>query len=185
MSATPETLHYTIPDLYRPEFDGKRVELWEGEILEMPPASVPHNLIAMRLNNLLHSLRDHDDSLHALPHGSGVRIADDTMLIPDAGLIRIDPSVNEAIFNHAPEIAVEIVSPSNKPAELIRKRSLYFQGGSEQVWMLHPEGCMAEVFLRDGTVRLFDNCPIVGEGIASGLVIDLKELFRPLVPTHR
>lgn len=48
----------------------------------------------------------------------------------------------------APEICVEVFSPSNSPAEMREKRALYFEAGAEEVWFCHRDGRM-EFFCKD------------------------------------
>ncbi len=42
----------------------------------------------------------------------------------------------------APEICVEILSPSNSSGEIEQKKNLYFENGAEEVWICHAEGLM-------------------------------------------
>ncbi|MEO1495983.1 MAG: Uma2 family endonuclease [Planctomycetota bacterium] len=46
-------------------------------------------------------------------------------------------------FETAPEICVEVLSPSNAPAEIDEKRSLYFAAGAAEVWVCDADGRMA------------------------------------------
>ncbi|MEM6328971.1 MAG: Uma2 family endonuclease [Planctomycetota bacterium] len=49
----------------------------------------------------------------------------------------------------APEICVEMLSPSNSAAEIELKRRLYFDAGAREVWLCHADGRM-EFFLPGG-----------------------------------
>ena len=42
----------------------------------------------------------------------------------------------------APEICVEVLSPTNSPAEIAQKRALYFEAGAREVWICDLEGAM-------------------------------------------
>lgn len=45
-------------------------------------------------------------------------------------------------FTEAPEICVEVLSPSNTPAEMEEKKSLYFDAGADEVWFCEEDGSM-------------------------------------------
>ena len=48
----------------------------------------------------------------------------------------------ETPFPKAPEICVEILSPSNSPAEMTCKRALYFNAGAKEVWQCDEDGVL-------------------------------------------
>lgn len=45
-------------------------------------------------------------------------------------------------FEVAPEVCVEVISPSNSRAELEEKRQLYFDAGAQEVWFCNDDGTM-------------------------------------------
>ena len=47
------------------------------------------------------------------------------------------------LFERAPEICVEILSPSNSIAEIDQKRALYFDAGAGEVWICNPDGSVS------------------------------------------
>jgi Uma2 family endonuclease len=49
---------------------------------------------------------------------------------------------NRSCFPHAPEICVEVLSPSNTEAEIQEKTDLYFDAGAKEVWICVPSGTM-------------------------------------------
>jgi len=48
----------------------------------------------------------------------------------------------QAAFEQAPEICVEVISPSNPDSELGQKKQLYFEAGAEEVWFCLQDGRM-------------------------------------------
>ena len=46
------------------------------------------------------------------------------------------------VFERAPEICVEVISPSNAVSEMVEKKSLYFEAGAEEVWFCQQDGTM-------------------------------------------
>jgi Uma2 family endonuclease len=184
MSAIPnQNPRYTVVDLYRPEFDGSRIELWEGELHEkMPPATYLHNQVIMNLLLMFHDFIARTPGLRILPPGTGCLFEDDTVLIPDLGLHRSPPPIDaRGLLQGAPELAVEVVSPSNSAAELARKRRLYFAAGAEQVWIVYPEEKFIEVYPREGQYRVVADGVLEGDGVVAGLMINVSGVFNVAV----
>ena len=74
----------------------------------------------------------------------GVRATDVAWASSEAMRIR----ANYACFPKAPEICVEVLSPSNTKAEIAEKMALYFDAGAREVWSCSASGLM--VFHRAG-----------------------------------
>lgn len=68
----------------------------------------------------------------------GVKVAD-VVWISDALLQRYEGATPLPV---APEIVVEIASPSNTVAELMRKKELYFARGAQEVWLCDEAGAL-------------------------------------------
>jgi Uma2 family endonuclease len=80
----------------------------------------------------------------------------------------------------APDFAVEIESPSNTQAELLRKMLLYLTGGSRLVWLVRPKQQTVTVYSPDVpecTLGLTDT--LEGGAVLPGFSLPLAELFRP------
>lgn len=82
------------------------------------------------------------------------------------------------IANKAPDLAIEVVSRSNTPKELARKRREYFKAGTTLVWQIYPKSQTVEVYRspsRPRTLALADT--LDGGELMPGLLIPLKTLF--------
>lgn len=167
-------------DLFAPGFPEKFVELIEGELIVMTPSGWDHNEIAYHFVKLFDKFCETHPGLHFAVDNTGFLLQrdPDVMLCPDAALFKWRPRGKRPWMEFAPEIAVEVLSPSNSPAEVSYKRQKYFEAGSEQVWIALPEIQTLEFYFRDGRRILIQGDEIAKcEGIASGLQIDLKKLF--------
>jgi Uma2 family endonuclease len=73
----------------------------------------------------------------------------------------------QVCLTQAPEICVEIVSPSNTRRELTEKKALYFAAGAEEVWFCHCDGRM-QFFRKDApeTSLVSALCPVFPERLA-------------------
>lgn len=119
-----------------------RLELnrW-GHVEMTPPASPGHMRVATRLALLLREMLTGDAFTEcAIVTSSGVKVAD-VVWCSDAFLERnrsalssMQPSLLEA-----PELCIEIMSPSNLLAELSEKSALYLGAGAKEAWIVHHD----------------------------------------------
>ncbi len=63
-------------------------------------------------------------------------------------------STLERIFQGAPEIAIEVVSPTDTAKHLKRKVDVYLEGGSKSVWVVFPEARSVQVYTRESLCEL-------------------------------
>ena len=79
----------------------------------------------------------------------------------------------------APDIAVEVVSPSNTATDMTRKVSEYLAAGSQRVWAVYPTTRTVSVHRADGTtVAYTDEDVITDEELLPGFSLPLTEIFR-------
>ncbi len=127
--------------------DGRKYELVEGEVKEVP-AGVRHDAIVARIIALMFP--------HAQGRGvitassAGYRMVSGNIRSPDVAFIRKEhlPEGKSPIGfgESAPDLAIEVLSPSEDLNELLRKVAEYFESGAQQVWILDPEACRATVY---------------------------------------
>lgn len=87
----------------------------------------------------------------------------------------------EPIPGLVPNLAVEILSPSNTAKEMARKRREYFQVGVELVWIIDPATRTVEVFTSvDQSTLLDESQSLDGGTVLPGLIVALADLFAEL-----
>jgi len=168
-------------ELALPGAPEKFVELIEGELVQTLPPSRKHNVVVWNLVSLFRELCGTRPELDFGGDNEGflVRRDPDTLLSPDACLYRLRPELEKTWLEFAPEIAVEVLSPSNHPAELAYKRHAYFEAGAEQFWVVDPEKKQIQFYHRNGRlVTVTGDETLEGEGIATGMRISLAKAFR-------
>ncbi len=108
-----------------------------GKIL-MSPASNQHGRIQMRIgNNLMNKLRGGEVIAEcSIQTSEGIKVADIAWASDDF----INTFAYKTPYPKAPEICIEIVSPSNSKAELSEKVDLYLAKGAHEVWMVYEDG---------------------------------------------
>ncbi|MCU0797225.1 MAG: Uma2 family endonuclease [Akkermansiaceae bacterium] len=72
----------------------------------------------------------------------------------------------QTVFEQAPEICVEILSPSNSPSEIREKRKLYFDAGAREVWICDLKGTMSFFCSTDEDIPSSHLCPDFPPSIA-------------------
>ena len=77
-----------------------------------------------------------------------------------------------------PDLAVEVLSPGNRPAEIKRKVRDYFLAGIQLVWVIHPIKEYAEIYTSPVKKRRIAGREVLdGQDILPGFALPLKELF--------
>ncbi len=118
------------PDLEKLE---QRIETdRHGHIIMSPPPGSPHSSSQSEIHILLHERLPGGKALVEVPISTvdGVRAADVAWISSE----RFDHIYDHRAYTGAPDICVEVISPSNTTAELAEKRALYFEGGAQEVW---------------------------------------------------
>ena len=84
----------------------------------------------------------------------------------------------EAVPDLVPDLAVEILSKSNTPAEMERKLREYFDAGTRLVWYVYPERREIEVFTSPGDPTLLSEDDVVtGSDVVPGFELPIREWF--------
>jgi Uma2 family endonuclease len=147
--------YLALPD----EFDqnGNRIkdELIGGEVVKMPPASHRHDRIKNRINRLLdrHLDRNPGLAMESLVE-MGAEVSKRDVFVTDVSLVKLERCSDERIFRGAPELAIEVVSPSDTTKGLKAKVDTYLQGGSSTVWVVFPESCSVTIYSGDSIREL-------------------------------
>jgi Uma2 family endonuclease len=137
-----------------PDVDGFHREVVEGELIVLPPAKSGHSEIARRAHRALIALES--GGLARVYMEAGYKLSNNppTWIQPDVSVLRTERALatdGEDYFVNAPDLAVEIVSPSETARDLNRKIDLLLAGGSLAVWVIYPEEQEVRVFVPGGT----------------------------------
>lgn len=102
---------------------------------------------------------------------------------PDVSFVRQErlPSVTARRGFHegAPDLAVEIVSPGDRPAQVAAAVRDYLAAGTPLVWVVDPRVRSITVHQSAKRTRLRDGDRLDGAEILPGLEIDVREIFGP------
>ncbi len=121
--------------------DGVRAELVNGKLYDMAPPSYRHQMIAF---GTAYALRRHVEAhggpCKVVPAPFAVNLFNDgtTYLEPDVSVI-CDPSkIDDSGCNGAPDLVVEVVSPSSRRMDYLIKAARYEQAHVREYWIVDP-----------------------------------------------
>lgn len=129
--------------------EDKRYELDEGELIEMTRPAYKHNRVLIRLTAKLFAYFENNPIGEALNSENLYALSRLTRRAPDLAVILGD---HRAELEHAkvipiiPDIAVEVLSPSESPRTIHRKLKQYFGAGVKEVWIVDPQTTTAEIW---------------------------------------
>src|SRR5205085_2576322 len=104
-----------------------------GRVVMSPPPAPQHGRFQLKIGSLLEELMQDGDALTECPISTadGVKAAD----VAWASAERWKKLEMGVCFILAPEICVEVISPSNSEEEIREKMALYFDAGAREVWV--------------------------------------------------
>jgi Uma2 family endonuclease len=137
-----------------------KIELDTWGRMLMNPASNYHGAIQMRLGQRLASLGSEAISEASVLTARGLQVAD----IAWASAVFLKAHGLETPFTRAPELCVEIASPSNSLRGLREKASAYVAAGATEAWIVFPQSKRIERYALDGAIEQ-SQFPIDLEGL--------------------
>ncbi|MDR0589750.1 MAG: Uma2 family endonuclease [Spirochaetaceae bacterium] len=184
MPLLKEQEYYTYADYL--SWDGEeRYEIIDGEASMMAPPSRLHQEISRELmGSFWEFLKGKPCKVYAAPFA--VRLnplpdkRDDTVVEPDLAVVCDPAKLDDYGCNGAPDLIVEILSPSNTRYDRIVKFQKYREAGVREYWILDPveKSLMVNVLKNNEYVAsAYEETAVVPVTVLPGLEIDLKTVF--------
>jgi Uma2 family endonuclease len=173
----------TADELLRLNIPNKRTELVRGELVVREPAGSQHGYIAMRIGAALFAFVDSHrlGRVYAAETGFVLRRDPDTVRAPDAAFVssaRLPAATARGYLDGAPDLAVEVLSPGDRPGEVLNKVGEWLDAGALLVWVIAPEQRRARVYRADGIEsQLLDTDVLEGESVLPGFRQSIAALF--------
>jgi Uma2 family endonuclease len=167
------------------EPEGVRYELSEGELIVTPSSSYLHNDVRDDFNARLKAfVKSH--RLGGVTSETDVKLLGETVRRPDVAFIRADRlegiDLDRAPLPVAPDLAIEIVSKSDRADDLLLKVSQYLAAGVKAVWLFYPKAHLAYRYLPgklEPEVRTAEAGDTFDEPeLLPGFSVPLGEIFR-------
>jgi Uma2 family endonuclease len=183
--ATAATELVTAEELALLPEDGWRYELVRGELRRMAPASFRPSNIAMRIGIRLGAFAE-AHGLGELTGADGGWVLErgpDTVRAPDVAFVRAErvppPEEQERFAPIVPDLAVEVVSPSDRAKDVEEKVAQYLGAGVPLVWVFHSRRRTATVHRLGQAPRILGEGDVLdGEEILPGFRLPLADVFR-------
>ena len=165
-----------------PENEQRRLELEDGVIVEMASSTQENTVTAGRLIHFLNAfVIPNDLGFVTIPDGS-YKLGPRRVRQPDVGFISKarHPQLNGVQFPIAPDLAIEVVSPSE---DVFKKVTEYIQAGTRLVWTVYTEDKTVYVFQPTDTGELRVQTFGVGDTLDGGDVLPnfrlaVRDIFR-------
>ena len=130
----------TVEEFLRlPQSKDEWYELEEGELVVVSPGMFRHNHVRDTVFFVL-KLFLQDRKLGTVVTEQPFQLFGGTVRIPDVAFVRAERTLPpDTLPEGAPDLVVEVVSPTNTPREIHRRISDYFAAGCKRVWVFYPE----------------------------------------------
>jgi Uma2 family endonuclease len=182
VKAAQERVSYA--DLERWPEDGRRYELYNGEVFEIPSPILLHQFVLGRLHLAL--------SAYVQAHGGSVFVAPLDIVLTDYDVVQPDVLLfmpeREHLLNmrkvtrHAPDLAIEILSPGTSRNDRGRKLRLFEQHRVREYWLVESDEPSVEVYRLSGARLGLATTARDGERVESALLPGLELSPSDLLP---
>ena len=189
MALPAEKTRYTFADVLSWDED-ERIEIIDGEAFMMATPSRIHQEISGELfRQLANFLEGKQCRVYPAPFGVRQFARDgdgpedvDTLVEPDITVV-CDPSKLDDIgCKGAPDLVMEILSPSTIRHDRLVKLNLYDQAGVLEYWIVDPQNRAVQVFRRDGGAALriceeYGHTQVAKVSVLDGCFLELSKVF--------
>ena len=148
MTSLPQEQYYSYADLLARD-DATRYELYDGQLVALASPSEVHQSISMALSVQLGSyLMGKKCRVYAAPFDVRLFEKDgdspesvDTVLQPDLMVVCDHNKIDRRGVHGAPELVIEILSPTSARYDRLIKFNLYQRAGVKEYWLVDPATC--------------------------------------------
>ena len=189
MALPAEKTRYTFADVLSWDED-ERIEIIDGEAFMMATPSRIHQEISGELfRQLANFLEGKQCRVYPAPFGVRLFARDgdgpedvDTLVEPDISVVCDRSKLDQHGCKGAPEMVIEILSPSTLRHDRLVKLNLYDQAGVLEYWIVDPQNMAVQVFRRDGGAALriceeYGHTQVAKVSVLDGCFLELSKVF--------
>ena len=184
MAALTQPALMTAEELFDLPADDYKYELVAGELIRMAPTGGEHGVLTVRIGRILDEyVEAHDLGIcSGAETGFILRRAPDIVRAPDAAFIakaRIpETGIPKTYWPFAPDLAVEVTSPSDRFSAVQTKIAEYFSAGTRLVWVIEPATRIVYTYRSAHDVQaLGEDDELSGADVLPGFRYALGRLF--------
>jgi Uma2 family endonuclease len=193
MNTLLQEMAYSADDLLAlsrsPEYIHMRLELSEGRLIVMSPASWKHGGYTSLLLRLVGNFVDEHDLGMTTGAETGYILFKspdpdlrDTVRAPDVGFIakhRLPDELPERGYvPFAPDLAIEVISPNDDAEDIHRKVAEYLKSGTRLIWLFYPNAETVGVYNGQRFQSLERGDTLDGGDVLPGFRLPLTEIFK-------
>lgn len=167
---------------HRSPSDDYREELVRGRLVREPPPASRHGWLQARISSLLADHAEQND-LGLVLVETGFILSDDppTVRAPDVAFIARERATgypSDRYGRTPPDLAIEIVSPSDRASAVLEKVFDYLDAGVRLVWVVDPASQSVSVYRSRSDIRILGVGELLeGDGVVAGLTMEVARLF--------
>ncbi len=170
--------------VHRPENADRHFELVSGEVIEMPPPGVRHGVVCGNVAWILGSFVRQCNRGYVCSNDMGIILerAPDTVRGADVSLFdqaQRYADVTRKYSEEIPNVAVNVLSPDDRPGRTARRIDQFLKRGVPLVWLVNPEDCTVTVYRRDKPCRVLGTQEVLtGEDILPDFHCRVADFFK-------
>lgn len=173
---------YTATDLWNMPDDGKIYELHNGLLVEISGARKRQTRLAAWIAYLIMQFIEENKLGGAVSGADGIYGLNlYNTRIPDVAYVTAehDQQGEDGFYRGAPDLAVEVVSPSNTPDELLQRAGEYLSADTSLIWIVYADQRKIDIYLPGGerVVLTQDDQVLDGYDVLPGLHLSLQRVF--------
>ena len=159
-----------------------RFELLDGKLTRMSPASNDHGYVGLRIATALQNFAAPQRLGLVYDSSTGFRLDPDNVLSPDVSYASREWVQNSntqpgEFFQGVPELAIEVISPSERKSRIRSKVTKYFTCGTRLVWLVYPRKKSVEVYTSPDRLIALTSGDLDGGDVLPGFRLSLSEIF--------
>ena len=167
----------TLEEFFESDLEG--FEYIKGELVPMPPTTGEHGDISSNIQWYLQSHVRTNQLGRIYTSDTGFRVGE-RVLMPDIAFLSISqlPADRSTIFPIPPELAIEVVSPTDSQSKVAEKSLAYLEAGTRLVWIIEPIAQTVTVYRSKTDIKtLTHNDTLTGEDVVEGFSCPIVLLF--------
>lgn len=178
----PKVQNFTAED-YWSLSDGRRAELIDGQLYDIAPPSFIHQKLIAQLTKILGNYIDSlGGTCEVIPAPFAVNLDSDNRdwVEPDVSVICDKSKLTDRGCLGAPDLIIEVVSPSSRKMDYSIKNGLYASSGVREYWIVDPdrERTMVFFFEEDAAPTIYAFDQTIPVGIFKNLSITIRNLLQ-------
>ena len=172
----------TADELMRLQPRDRRTELVRGVMIVSEPPGFRHGEIAVNLTVVMSQFARSRNLGRVLSESGYVLFTNpDTVRGPDVSFVRqerVPDPLPVGFARFAPDLAVEVLSPDDRPGEVLHKVADYLRAGTQLVWVIDPDRREARVYRADGSIAIVTDREVLnGEEVLPGFACQLHDVL--------